>query len=131
MLRPRPFQSAVAVFALLAAAMLLPAAAAAVDLAELIRDVEQQYHGTSSHALTTMKVRTANWERTLDLQNHNSSFKEEDFDFSFFEETESRSIYQHKSQQIILDFTGGNDSVIRGKLKFENKSDDSTKCDKL
>jgi len=42
--------------------------AGADDLAELIRGVEQQYHGTSSHALTTMQVRTANWERTLEME---------------------------------------------------------------
>jgi hypothetical protein len=47
---------------------LLPWHARAVELAELIRDVEQQYHGTSSHALTAMQVRTANWERTLEME---------------------------------------------------------------
>ena len=31
--------------------------ALAINLATLIRDVEQQYHGSSSHALTTMQVR--------------------------------------------------------------------------
>ena len=53
---------------LLQQALLLPGAAGALDLAELVRDVEQQYHGTSSHALTTMQVRTANWERTLEME---------------------------------------------------------------
>ena len=48
--------------------LLLPGAVCALDLAELVRDVEQQYHGTSSHALTTMQVRTANWERTLEME---------------------------------------------------------------
>ena len=42
--------------------------ARALDLAALVRDVEQQYHGTSSHALTSMEVRTANWERTLEME---------------------------------------------------------------
>jgi len=49
-------------------ALLLPQAAPALDLPALIRDVEQQYHGTSSHALTTMQVRTVNWERTLEME---------------------------------------------------------------
>jgi hypothetical protein len=48
--------------------MLFPAAAWPVELAELVRDVEQQYHGTSSHALTIMQVRTAYWERTLEME---------------------------------------------------------------
>lgn len=42
--------------------------AAPLDLPALIRDIEQQYHGTSSHALTTMQVRTVNWERTLEME---------------------------------------------------------------
>jgi len=49
-------------------ALSLPATGWTTDLATLIREVEQQYHGTSSHALTTMKVRTANWERTLEME---------------------------------------------------------------
>ena len=49
-------------------ALLLPQAAPALDLPALIREVEQQYHGTSSHALTTMQVRTVNWERTLEME---------------------------------------------------------------
>ncbi|NJC87362.1 MAG: outer membrane lipoprotein-sorting protein [Desulfuromonas sp.] len=53
---------------LLTGALLLPRAAWSLDLAALIREVEQQYHGTSSHALTTMQVRTANWERTLEME---------------------------------------------------------------
>ncbi len=42
--------------------------ALAINLATLIRDVEQQYHGSSSHALTTMQVRTEYWERTLEME---------------------------------------------------------------
>jgi hypothetical protein len=49
-------------------ALLLPRTVPALDLAGLVRDVEQQYHGTSSHALTSMRVRTANWERTLEME---------------------------------------------------------------
>lgn len=54
--------------ALLLAAPGVAGSAPAVDLAALIRGVEQQYHGSSSHALTTMQVRTANWERTLEME---------------------------------------------------------------
>jgi len=40
----------------------------ALDLAALVREVEQQYHGVSSRALTEMTVRTANWERSLKME---------------------------------------------------------------
>ena len=40
----------------------------ALDLASLVREVEQQYHGVSSRALTEMTVRTANWERSLSME---------------------------------------------------------------
>ena len=40
----------------------------ALDLAALIREVEQQYHGVSSRALAEMTVRTANWERSLRME---------------------------------------------------------------
>lgn len=53
---------------LLLAALLASRPAAALDLAALVRDVEQQYHGTSSHARTTMQVRTEHWERTLEME---------------------------------------------------------------
>ena len=42
--------------------------ARALDLAALVREVEQQYHGVSSRALTEMTVRTANWERSLTME---------------------------------------------------------------
>lgn len=44
------------------------APALALDIEALVREVEQQYHGTSSHALTRMQVRTAHWERTLEME---------------------------------------------------------------
>ncbi len=42
--------------------------ALALDVQSLIREIEQQYMGTSSHARTTMQVRTAHWERTLEME---------------------------------------------------------------
>jgi hypothetical protein len=53
---------------LLTALLLSPAPALSLDLAALIHDVEQQYQGRSSHALTDMTVRTANWERALTME---------------------------------------------------------------
>ncbi len=40
----------------------------ALDVQSLIREIEQQYMGASSQAKTTMQVRTANWERTLEME---------------------------------------------------------------
>ena len=40
----------------------------ALDVEALIRDVEKQYMGASSRALTTMQVKTEHWERTLEME---------------------------------------------------------------
>lgn len=45
-----------------------PAAAETLDLQALIKDVEQQYMGRSSHARTIMQVKTAHWDRTLEME---------------------------------------------------------------
>lgn len=39
-----------------------------LDLRALIKDVEQQYMGLSSHATTVMRVKTAYWDRTLKME---------------------------------------------------------------
>ena len=48
--------------------LILAIPAHALDVKALIREVEQQYHGASSRALTSMQVKTANWERTLEME---------------------------------------------------------------
>lgn len=45
-----------------------PGLADELDLRALIRDVEQQYMGVSSHARTIMRVKTAHWDRTLEME---------------------------------------------------------------
>ena len=45
-----------------------PASAETLDLQTLIKDVEQQYMGLSSHATTVMRVKTAHWDRTLEME---------------------------------------------------------------
>ncbi len=45
-----------------------PATADTLDLQALIKDVEQQYMGLSSHAITMMRVKTAHWDRTLEME---------------------------------------------------------------
>jgi hypothetical protein len=54
----------------LAAVLLLALSspALALDVQSLIREIEQQYMGTSSRARTTMQVKTAHWERTMEMQ---------------------------------------------------------------
>ncbi len=42
--------------------------ALALDVQALVREVEQQYMGASSHARTLMQVRTAHWERSLEME---------------------------------------------------------------
>jgi len=57
--------------AALASLLLLATAASpalALDLRQLIREVEEQYMGVSSKARMTMQVRTEHWERTLEME---------------------------------------------------------------
>lgn len=42
--------------------------ALALDLAALIRDVEIQYTGRSSHAIVSMQVSTEHWQRTMEME---------------------------------------------------------------
>lgn len=42
--------------------------ACARDLPELIREVETQYQGDSSHAQVRMEIQTAHWKRTLKME---------------------------------------------------------------
>ncbi|HEX9873472.1 MAG TPA: outer membrane lipoprotein-sorting protein [Deferrimonas sp.] len=53
---------------LLAGCLFSPGVVQALELRELIRHVEQQYHGTSSHARTAMQVRTEHWQRSLEME---------------------------------------------------------------
>ena len=47
---------------------LLTSPAFAIDVEALVRNVEQQYMGASSRALTTMQVKTSHWERSLEME---------------------------------------------------------------
>ncbi|PLX86493.1 MAG: outer membrane lipoprotein-sorting protein [Desulfuromonas sp.] len=48
--------------------LLLTAPAGALDLRQLIREVEDQHMGRSSEARMTMQVRTEHWERNLEME---------------------------------------------------------------
>ena len=45
-----------------------PTFAEELDLQALVKEVEQQYMGSSSHARTAMQVKTAHWERSLEME---------------------------------------------------------------
>jgi hypothetical protein len=49
-------------------ALFLPSPARALDLHRLIREVEDQYIGRSSHARMTMDVVSEHWERRLEME---------------------------------------------------------------
>jgi len=49
-------------------AIMLPKTVLAVDLQELIRRVEQQYNGDSSHVLATMHIVTSEWSRSISME---------------------------------------------------------------
>lgn len=55
-------------FLLLVIVLSWPYAAAAVDLQDLIRKVETQYRGDSSHARVSMEIATAHWSRHLEME---------------------------------------------------------------
>ncbi len=52
----------------LLATLLLHRPGFALDLQQLIREVEQQYQGTSSHTRMTMQVATEHWQRSLEME---------------------------------------------------------------
>ncbi|WP_207264564.1 outer membrane lipoprotein-sorting protein [Desulfovibrio sp. Huiquan2017] len=49
-------------------AMLPTPTASAADLQALVRNVEQQYNGDSSHVLATMHIVTEQWSRTISME---------------------------------------------------------------
>ncbi len=53
---------------LIALAVAVPAPARAIDLQQLIHDVEQQYMGVSSHSRMEMEVATEHWQRHLTME---------------------------------------------------------------
>jgi len=58
-----------AVVLLLAMPLLLcVSGSSALDVQALIREIEQQYMGSSSYALSTMQVETTHWQRSLEME---------------------------------------------------------------
>lgn len=53
---------------LIVAALLFPSVSLALDWQKLIRDVEDQYNGHSSHAQIRMQVSTEHWQRSLTME---------------------------------------------------------------
>lgn len=54
---------------LFAAAMwIIPGMACALDMKALVRQVEDQYNGASSHIVATMDIKTGNWQRSITVE---------------------------------------------------------------
>jgi hypothetical protein len=56
------------IFMIVAPLCVLAQTSSDLDLRALIREVEDQYTGKSSHALMTMQVRTEHWQRSLKME---------------------------------------------------------------
>jgi len=65
---PRLRIGAVPFFFLLLLVIILPAQAESLDLRELIREIEEQHTGLSSHATMIMEVKTEHWERSVTME---------------------------------------------------------------
>lgn len=103
--------SLIAIFMLVLLLAGPPAPARAADLAALVRDVEQQYHGSSSHALSTMQVRTANWERTLEMEGW--SLGREYFLVRLLEPAKERGVATLKRDREVWNFLPKVDRTIK------------------
>lgn len=85
--------------------------APALDVQSLIRDIEQQYMGTSSRARTTMQVRTAHWERTLEMEAW--SLTRDYFLVRILEPAKERDVATLKRDREVWNFLPKVDRVIK------------------
>jgi outer membrane lipoprotein-sorting protein len=83
----------------------------ALDVQTLIREVEQQYMGTSSRALTTMQVKTAHWERTLEMEAW--SLERDYYLVRILEPAKERDVATLKRSQEVWNYLPKVDRVIK------------------
>jgi hypothetical protein len=89
-----------------------PAAfAAPIDLQELIRQVEIQYSGQSSHALVRMEVATENWQRSLDMESW--SLERNHFLTRILEPAKERGVSTLKVDKEVWNYLPKVDRVIK------------------
>lgn len=109
MLKPNNFY----IFAILAFNILLTVQtpASALDVEALIREVEQQYMGLSSHAITTMQVKTEHWERTLEMEAW--SLERDYFLIRILEPAKERNVATLKRYREVWNYLPKVDRVIK------------------
>ncbi len=88
-----------------------PVPAEELDLRTLIRDIEQQYMGQSSHAKTSMQVKTAHWERTLEMQAW--SLGRDYYLIQILEPTKERGVATLKRDREIWNYLPKVDRIIK------------------
>lgn len=85
--------------------------AAPLDLQELIRQVEIQYHGQSSHARVRMEVATENWQRTLVMESW--SLERDHFLTRILEPAKERGVSTLKVEKEVWNYLPKVDRVIK------------------
>ncbi|MEJ2525343.1 MAG: outer membrane lipoprotein-sorting protein [Desulfuromonadales bacterium] len=89
----------------------LPSGTWALDVKELIREIEQQYMGTSSQSHMTMQVRTSHWERTLEMEAW--SLKRDYFLVRILEPAKERGVATLKRYREVWNYLPKVDRVIK------------------
>jgi hypothetical protein len=96
---------------LLLVSLLLPQTSQAIDLRQLIREIEQQYQGTSSHTRMTMQVATEHWQRNLEMEAW--SVGREHFLVRILEPPKERGVATLKVRREVWNFLPKVDRVIK------------------
>ncbi len=99
------------VLTLLIALTTLSGTAYSLDVKTLIREVEQQYNGASSHARTTMQVKTSHWERTLEMEAW--SLERDFFLVRILEPAKERNVATLKRDQEVWNYLPKVDRIIK------------------
>ena len=89
----------------------LSSSALALDVEALIREIEQQHSGTSSRARTSMQVKTAHWERTLEMEAW--SLKRDYFLVRILEPAKERDVATLKRDREVWNYLPKVDRVIK------------------
>ncbi len=85
--------------------------AAPLDLQELIRQVEIQYSGHSSHAMVRMEVATENWQRSLEMESW--SLERDHFLTRILEPAKERGVSTLKVEKEVWNYLPKVDRVIK------------------
>ncbi|PLX71257.1 MAG: outer membrane lipoprotein-sorting protein [Desulfuromonas sp.] len=89
----------------------VPGWGAELDVEALVREVEQQYMGASSHTLTTMQVKTSHWQRTLEMEAW--SLERDYFLIRILEPAKERGVATLKRDREVWNYLPKVDRVIK------------------